>query len=298
MPVPVLTRGDRPSLNRVGDEVFGAPSADPPWPPRRWLAPTDDPYNQRAIECLEESLVISRHLGDAWGVAGVLTGGGGLASRCMVNGDFDRAVEAATESLALYLRLHDSRHVGVALRAFGHIASCQNEPRRATRLIAAFTRTFELSGATVMPMVWPAPDVEAEALRVWLGESEFEAARREGEAMTLDQAVAYALRREDAPRFPDEPDRGVAPGAATRVGRSGGREDSALTPREREVAILVGRGYTNRRIAEALVIAERTAEVHARNIREKLGLGSRAQIAAWVVQQGLLGTATDPPRTS
>jgi pimeloyl-ACP methyl ester carboxylesterase/DNA-binding CsgD family transcriptional regulator len=61
-----------------------------------------------------------------------------------------------------------------------------------------------------------------------------------------------------------------------------------LTPREREVAMLVGRGYSNRRIAEELVIAEKTAEVHARNIREKLGLDSRAQIAAWVAQQSML----------
>ena len=59
-----------------------------------------------------------------------------------------------------------------------------------------------------------------------------------------------------------------------------------------EIAVLVGRGYTNRRIAQELTIAEKTAEVHARNIREKLGLSTRAQIAAWVAQQGLLGDAT------
>jgi DNA-binding CsgD family transcriptional regulator len=61
-----------------------------------------------------------------------------------------------------------------------------------------------------------------------------------------------------------------------------------LTPRELEVAILIGRGHTNRRIADDLVIAERTAETHARNIREKLGLSSRSQIAAWIAARGLL----------
>jgi DNA-binding CsgD family transcriptional regulator len=54
-----------------------------------------------------------------------------------------------------------------------------------------------------------------------------------------------------------------------------------LTPRELEVATLISQGHTNRRIAEVLVIAERTAETHARNIREKLGLTTRAQIGAW-----------------
>ena len=72
-------------------------------------------------------------------------------------------------------------------------------------------------------------------------------------------------------------------------------EPMLLTPREVEVASLIGRGYTNRRIAEALVIAERTAETHARNIREKLGLSSRAQIAAWIAARGLL-TIASPER--
>jgi DNA-binding NarL/FixJ family response regulator len=66
------------------------------------------------------------------------------------------------------------------------------------------------------------------------------------------------------------------------------RRASPLTARELEVAVLVGRGYSNRRIPEALVIAEKTAEAHARNVREKLGLDTRAQIAAWVAQRGLL----------
>jgi DNA-binding CsgD family transcriptional regulator len=65
-------------------------------------------------------------------------------------------------------------------------------------------------------------------------------------------------------------------------------EPMLLTPRELEVASLIGRGHTNRKIAEILVIAERTAETHARNIREKLGLSSRAQIAAWAAARGLL----------
>ena len=76
-------------------------------------------------------------------------------------------------------------------------------------------------------------------------------------------------------------------------GESSGR-GASLTAREREVATLIGQGYTNRRIAKALVIAEKTAEVHARNIREKLGLETRAQIAAWVAQRGFLSPPSDP----
>jgi DNA-binding CsgD family transcriptional regulator len=57
-----------------------------------------------------------------------------------------------------------------------------------------------------------------------------------------------------------------------------------LTAREREVAILVAQGTSNREIAEKLGISERTAEGHVEQVRNKLGFRSRAQIAAWVVE--------------
>jgi non-specific serine/threonine protein kinase len=54
-----------------------------------------------------------------------------------------------------------------------------------------------------------------------------------------------------------------------------------VTPREREVARLVADGLTNRQIGRRLGISERTAERHTENLRAKLGVGTRAQIAAW-----------------
>ncbi|HVS48350.1 MAG TPA: LuxR C-terminal-related transcriptional regulator [Candidatus Dormibacteraeota bacterium] len=64
----------------------------------------------------------------------------------------------------------------------------------------------------------------------------------------------------------------------------------SLTRREREVAILVGQGLTNREIATRLFISERTAESHVEQIRGKLGFHSRVQIATWV-SAGLPGDA-------
>jgi DNA-binding NarL/FixJ family response regulator len=60
------------------------------------------------------------------------------------------------------------------------------------------------------------------------------------------------------------------------------------------VAAHVARGLTNRQIAGALVISERTADVHVSNILNKLNLASRAQLAAWVVRHGLLEEHAPP----
>jgi DNA-binding CsgD family transcriptional regulator/sugar lactone lactonase YvrE len=60
-----------------------------------------------------------------------------------------------------------------------------------------------------------------------------------------------------------------------------------LTRREREVAILVGQGLTNREIATRLFISERTAESHVEQIRGKLGFHTRVQIATWVTAGSL-----------
>jgi DNA-binding NarL/FixJ family response regulator len=63
---------------------------------------------------------------------------------------------------------------------------------------------------------------------------------------------------------------------------------TALTPREREILVLVAQGKSNRNIADALVISERTARTHVSNVLTKLGLASRTQAALWAVREGLV----------
>jgi DNA-binding CsgD family transcriptional regulator/tetratricopeptide (TPR) repeat protein len=64
-----------------------------------------------------------------------------------------------------------------------------------------------------------------------------------------------------------------------------------LSPREWEVAQLIAGGLSNRQIAEALVISERTVENHVSSILARLGVDTRAQVAAWTVQYRLAAPA-------
>ncbi|MFJ7728314.1 response regulator [Neobacillus sp. NPDC097160] len=59
---------------------------------------------------------------------------------------------------------------------------------------------------------------------------------------------------------------------------------SSLTPREKEILLLVSEGRTNKQIAEHLFIAENTVKNHIKNLLEKLGLENRVQLASYAVK--------------
>jgi tetratricopeptide (TPR) repeat protein/DNA-binding CsgD family transcriptional regulator len=69
---------------------------------------------------------------------------------------------------------------------------------------------------------------------------------------------------------------------------AGKRQFGGLTVREREVAGLIAAGKSNLEIAEALTLSHRTVEAHIGNILTKLQFNSRAQIAVWAVEKGLM----------
>jgi DNA-binding NarL/FixJ family response regulator len=93
--------------------------------------------------------------------------------------------------------------------------------------------------------------------------------------MSLEEATEYALSREDdvaAPTTPEPED------------PSADQPPVALTPREKEVALLVAQEMTNRQIASTLTLSEHTVATHVRNVLKKLGLHSRNQVAARVTE--------------
>ena len=66
------------------------------------------------------------------------------------------------------------------------------------------------------------------------------------------------------------------------------RSTTVLTPREREILLLVAKGHSNQDIANALMISERTARTHVSNMLTKLALSSRTQAALWAHKEGLV----------
>jgi DNA-binding NarL/FixJ family response regulator len=65
---------------------------------------------------------------------------------------------------------------------------------------------------------------------------------------------------------------------------SGGDAEPQLTAREREVLDLIARGRSNREIARALTVSEKTVKTHVSNVLMKLGVSDRTQAALWAVR--------------
>ena len=155
------------------------------------------------------------------------------------------------------------------------------KPLAATHLLGAATALHEsvLAKGSASFDYGEMYDEIAKKVRAQLDVTTFNAAWNVGYAMTLDQATQYALAEIKIPDTPDTPAQSPRQIAKEKF--------DGLTAREREVAALIAQGKSNREIADALVLSERTIEGHVSNILTKLDFTARAQIAAWAVEKGL-----------
>ncbi|KNB52514.1 response regulator [Streptomyces caatingaensis] len=99
-------------------------------------------------------------------------------------------------------------------------------------------------------------------------------------------ALAGAIRSVHAGHVLLQPE--VAGALLTQDDTGGGQgRGNALTEREREVLALIADGRSNREIARALVLSEKTVKTHVSNILMKLDLADRTQAALWAVRHGV-----------
>jgi DNA-binding NarL/FixJ family response regulator len=156
------------------------------------------------------------------------------------------------------------------------VAGAKGETERAVRLWGAAQALHETKGILRDTEFLAEADARISAVRSGMREELWEEAYRKGRAMTLDEAVSYALKEEEE----TNPLTTSAP-----VELSAGQALVALTRREREVANLLERRYSSRHIASELHISEHTVDKHVANILRKLNLHSREQVAVQMAKQ-------------
>jgi non-specific serine/threonine protein kinase len=158
----------------------------------RWLASVAMKRGDRQVArpLLEERLAICRELGESYSLIHTL---GGLGHLERDEGDYTRARAHYQESLLLRQKLGHQMALAQSLEDFAVLANCERHAERAIRLLGAGEAFCETLGAR--PPVGIAEDYERTVAegRAVLGKTALAAVWAEGRALSLEQAVQYAL---------------------------------------------------------------------------------------------------------
>ncbi len=141
---------------------------------------------------LEESIALCRALHDQWALALPLRNLGVAAFR---QGDYDRAVAMLEQSLAVQRDEREKWFVSRSLESLAAATALRGDGLRAARLFGAGEALREAVGASVLPFYRSDYDRGVAAARAELGESKFREAWTAGRTLTVEQALAYALRQ-------------------------------------------------------------------------------------------------------
>jgi predicted ATPase/DNA-binding NarL/FixJ family response regulator/transcriptional regulator with XRE-family HTH domain len=224
-----------------------------------------------ARQLLQACIDYQQDIGDRQGVVWARLD---LAQSALSACDLSLASECLASGLRLAGELGDRLSVARAVEGIATLVT-SDRPAEGVRLAASASALRAAIGAPSAFIPRAPLETALDSARRTLGRSAYRTAWASGCSLAIEQVVNEALD------------------VVFRLGAEAGpkptREALAnvLTGREREVAILLTRGLTDRQIAERLVITEGTAGVHVAHILAKLSFHSRAQVAAWMVEHGL-----------
>ena len=218
----------------------------------------------RATACYQESLALWRDLRGMPGIASALHKLGQVSRRA---GDPAQARALFTESLTLQRELGNQQGVAECLAALAATIADAGQPEPAAQIFAASATLIARIGVPFAPADQLTLEADISTTRALLGPALWDAAWAAGAALSIADAAGLALLDPSTAKSPPP----VSP----------------LSPRERQVGQLIADGLTNREIAHALSITEKTVGSHIDHIMTKLGLRSRTLIAVWAVDNGL-----------
>ncbi|MEP6893349.1 MAG: LuxR C-terminal-related transcriptional regulator, partial [Gaiellaceae bacterium] len=227
------------------------------------IAATLDGDTETAVPEFEESLAASRRLGDTWTESHALWG---LGLARLSRREPAEAETAMQSALRLMRDVGDRTGMALCLEGLALAAAAAGDAERAAWLVGAAEGGWNAIPAPPPAVVVALRQSAIDSARAALGQRRFATLTTAGKETDPAEAVARALG-ETADRPAERSSRPL------------------LTRREREVASLVARGLSNRAIAQRLVLSTRTIESHIERIMNRLGMGSRTEIAAWAVRQ-------------
>ena len=199
----------------------------------------------------------------------------------LLQGDHQQAKSYFEESLTLCKELGDKLTTSESLEGLACIFGARGEAERAARLFGTAQALRETVGYRHTPEEDALREPYLATARSRLGEKAWEEALTRGRAMSMEEAIEYALAR-------DEPS-ATTPSSTTRHSSLSSAPElpAGLTPREVEVLGLVAEGLTNAQIAQRLFLSPRTVHRHLNSVYHKLGVSSRTAATRFAIEHGL-----------
>lgn len=232
-----------------------------------WLAGValDRGQHDEARMRIDEALAVAREKRQKWNEGKALLLDAELAR---VTGDVERAESSLDAALAVMVEAAERLGIVDALEVLGGLATETEGWNEAARLLAAGQALRDAMGYVRFPRDRERFDVDIAAARAAMGDEAFDVAFAAGAALSMEEAIAYARRARGERKRPTA---GWA----------------SLTPTELEVVRLAKDGLTNPQIGEKMFISRGTVKVHLSHIFAKLGVATRAELAAEATKRGV-----------